>query len=73
MYDEESSLEDGPKGTFENFKAEGDVLFKKEEYNKALNSYTTVCQIPPKNKIKMSIVKLFPTVQSLGHNGFLPC
>ena len=41
MYDDGSS-EGGPKGTFEIYRAEGDVLFKRFEFKKALNSYTTV-------------------------------
>ena len=44
-YEEDQSSEGGPKGTFENFKSEGDVLFKQGEYKKALDSYTTVCQV----------------------------
>ena len=42
MYDEDISSEGGSKGSYEIFKAEGDVLFKKEEFQKALTSYTTV-------------------------------
>ena len=41
MYGEGSS-DDQPKGSFEIFKAEGDVLFKHGEYRKALESYNTV-------------------------------
>ena len=42
MYGEGDS-DDQPKGSFEIFKAEGDVLFKHGEYRKALESYNTVC------------------------------
>ena len=42
MY-EDTSSDGGPKGSFENFKAEGDVLFKQGSYKKALESYNTVC------------------------------
>ena len=42
MYDEDNSSEGVSKGSYEIFKAEGDVLFKKEEFQKALTSYTTV-------------------------------
>ena len=42
MYGEGDS-DDLPKGSFEIFKAEGDVLFKHGEYRKALDSYNTVC------------------------------
>ena len=42
MYEDGTSSEGGPKGSFENFKAEGDVLFKHGEFKKALESYNTV-------------------------------
>ena len=42
--DYDDSSEGGPKGSFENFKAEGEVLFKQQEYKKALDSFNTVCQ-----------------------------
>ncbi len=42
MYDEDNSSEGGGKGSYEIFKAEGDVLYKKEEFQKALASYSTV-------------------------------
>ena len=42
MYDEDNNSEGGSKGSYEIFKAEGDVLFKKEEFQKALASYSTV-------------------------------
>lgn len=38
----DGSSEGGPKGSFENFKAEGEVLFKHHEYKKALDSFNTV-------------------------------
>lgn len=41
MYDGDES--DGPKGTFEIYKAEADSLFKQGEYRKSIESYTTVC------------------------------
>ena len=55
MYDEDISSEGGSKGSYEIFKAEGDVLFKKEEFQKALTSYTTV---GAKNEKKLKIPKI---------------
>ena len=43
MYEDTSSSGGEPKGSFEIFKAEGDVLFKQQEYKKALKSYVKVC------------------------------
>lgn len=40
MYDGDES--EGPKGTFEIYKAEADSLFKQGEYKKAIDSYTIV-------------------------------
>jgi hypothetical protein len=40
-----NSSEGGPKGSFENFKAEADVLFKQNDYKKAIDSYNTVCSL----------------------------
>ena len=40
--DYEGSSEGGPKGSFENFKSEGDVHYKQNEYKKALGSYNMV-------------------------------
>lgn len=39
MYEDES---EGPKGTFEIYKAEADTLYKQGEYRKAIEGYTTV-------------------------------
>ena len=36
------SSEGEPKGSFENFKSEGEVLFKQQEFKKALDSFNTV-------------------------------
>lgn len=41
MYDGDES--EGPKGTFEIYKAEADSLFKQGEYKKSIDSYTIVC------------------------------
>jgi len=43
MYDDNGS--DGPKGTFEIYRAEADSLYKQGEYRKAIESYTTVSRI----------------------------
>jgi len=43
MYD--GSSEGGPAGSFENFKSEGDVLFKQGEYKKALDSFNTALEL----------------------------
>jgi len=32
----------GPKSTFEAYRAEGDMLFKQQEFSKALESYNEV-------------------------------
>ena len=40
MYDEEG--EDGPKSSFVTYLAEGDKLYNAGEYQKALESYSTV-------------------------------
>ena len=40
MYDGDES--EGPKGTFEIYKAEADSLFKQGEYKKSIDSYTIV-------------------------------
>ena len=42
MYEEDGSSEGGPKSSFEVYKAEGDVLYKQQEYKKALDSYNQV-------------------------------
>ena len=41
MYDDNGS-EGGPKGSFEIYKSEGDVLFKQMMYTKAIECYNTV-------------------------------
>ena len=41
MYDDNGS-EGGPKGSFEIYKSEGDVLFKQQMYTKAIECYNTV-------------------------------
>ena len=40
MFQEDT--ENGPKGTFEIYRAEGDNLYKNAEYKKAIQSYSTV-------------------------------
>ncbi|CAC5363711.1 Tetratricopeptide repeat protein 25 [Mytilus coruscus] len=42
--------EDGPKGTFEIYKAEADSLFKQGEYRKSIESYTTALELLPHDK-----------------------
>lgn len=41
MYEDDRSSE-GPRGTFEIYKAEADALFKQGDYRKSIESYTTV-------------------------------
>ena len=41
MYDENGS-ESGPKGSFEIYKSEGDVLFKQQMFTKAIECYNMV-------------------------------
>ncbi|XP_033733348.1 tetratricopeptide repeat protein 25-like [Pecten maximus] len=48
MYDGEDS--DGPKGTFEIYKAEADTLYKQGEYRKSIESYTTALELQPNEK-----------------------
>ena len=43
MYGDEEEQE-GPKSSFDTYFAEGDVLFKKGEFKKALESYSLVIQ-----------------------------
>lgn len=43
MYDGEDS--EGPKGTFEIYKAEADSLFKQGEYKKSIDSYSIVSRL----------------------------
>ena len=57
MYGDASS-EGGPKGSFENFKAEGDVLFKQGECKKALESFNTVCQCVHSNGMECHAMKI---------------
>lgn len=42
MYESEGQSEGLPKSSFPIYVAEGDVLFKQGEYEKAVESYTTV-------------------------------
>ena len=42
MYGGDGSSDGAPKGSFEIYKAEGDVLFKHGEFKKALDSFNTV-------------------------------
>ena len=62
MYDEDISSEGGSKGSYEIFKAEGDVLFKKEEFQKALTSYTTVGAKTEKIGNSKNQLKIIPWV-----------
>ena len=43
MYGDDEEQE-GPKSSFDTYFAEGDVLFKKGEFKKALESYSLVIQ-----------------------------
>ena len=47
MYDQEGS-DNGPKGTYEIYRAEGDALFKQGNYKKAIESYTAVSICKPR-------------------------
>ena len=40
--DEDLGSEQGPRGTFESYKAEGELLFKLKQYRKAVEAFTTV-------------------------------
>ncbi|XP_046329554.2 outer dynein arm-docking complex subunit 4-like [Haliotis rufescens] len=44
MYEDDRSSE-GPRGTFEIYKAEADSLFKQGEYRKSIESYTTALEL----------------------------
>ncbi|XP_062567687.1 outer dynein arm-docking complex subunit 4-like, partial [Saccostrea cucullata] len=48
MYDGDES--EGPKGTFEIYKAEADSLFKQGEYKKSIDSYTIALELQPGDK-----------------------
>lgn len=48
MYDGDES--EGPKGTFEIYKAEADTLYKQGEYRKSIESYTTALELQPNEK-----------------------
>lgn len=55
MYDEEGS-DQGPRGTFETYKAEGDNLYKQGEYKKAIESYNTALELTGENLDKNCLV-----------------
>lgn len=42
MYTGEEGSDNGPKGTYEIYRAEGDALYKQGNYKKAIESYTMV-------------------------------
>jgi len=44
MYDDAGS-EQGPRGTFESYRAEGEGLYKNGEYRKAIDSFTTALEL----------------------------
>jgi len=44
MYDDAGS-EQGPRGTFETYRAEGEGLYKNGEYRKAIDSFTTALEL----------------------------
>ncbi|PIK43821.1 putative tetratricopeptide repeat protein 25 isoform X2 [Apostichopus japonicus] len=50
MYESEGQSEGLPKSSFPIYVAEGDVLFKQGEYEKAVESYTTALEIEPNDK-----------------------
>ena len=54
MYDDAGS-EQGPRGTFESYRAEGEGLYKNGEYRKAIDSFTTVSDNRAKVYIKRHI------------------
>ena len=45
MYNNDDNGSDGPKGTFEIYRAEADSLYKQGEYRKAIESYTIVSML----------------------------
>lgn len=45
----------GPKSTFEAYRAEGDMLFKQQEYKKALESYDQVSTLPCDPSLVLSV------------------
>ncbi|EDO42886.1 predicted protein, partial [Nematostella vectensis] len=47
MYEDDEEQEEGPKSSFSTYLAEGDVLFKQEEYQKALDSYSLALELKP--------------------------
>ena len=42
MYGNDDNASEGPRGTFEIYRAEADSLYKQGEYRKAIESYTIV-------------------------------
>ena len=46
MYGDNGSAEEGPLGTFETYRAEGEQLYKNGEYRKAIESFSTVGALP---------------------------
>lgn len=53
MYDDQDGSDNGPKGTYEIYRAEGDALFKQGNYKKAIESYTAVSS---RNKTEISLL-----------------
>ncbi|XP_067686623.1 outer dynein arm-docking complex subunit 4-like [Haliotis asinina] len=49
MYEDDGSSE-GPRGTFEIYKAEADALFKQGDYRKSIESYTTALELQTGDK-----------------------
>ena len=47
MYGQDDNGSEGPKGTFEIYRAEADSLYKQGEYRKAIESYTIVSSLSP--------------------------
>ena len=43
--DEDFGSDEGPRGTFESYKAEGELLYKLKQYGKAIDAFTTVRNI----------------------------
>ncbi|KAJ8307020.1 hypothetical protein KUTeg_015104 [Tegillarca granosa] len=64
MYDEEGS--EGPKGTFEIYKAEADTLYKQGEYRKSIESYTTALELQPGDK---NCLGIYQKAQALYYQG----
>ena len=68
MYDGDES--EGPKGTFEIYKAEADSLFKQGEYKKSIDSYTIVSYVLPVCNYVLDICSVLITCLTCYENVF---